>query len=132
MIALPYLTLASDEPYWVMRETFLSAFDQEDFAFREVLKIDHAYLSDWFHTQDNAEFFFSIPTVNIVSGKTQFINGRHRTAVLLAHMEEIPIAFDMRHLNSDARRFVESIPKRPLSLSEPFFLPDLHICDSLP
>ena len=132
MITLPFLTLTSDEPYWVTRETFLSAFDQEDFKFREVLGIHHAYLSDWFHTQEKEKVFFSIPTVSIVSGKTQFINGRHRTAVLLAHLEEIPIAFAMNHLMPDARRVAESIPKRPLSLSEPFFLPDLPICNSLP
>lgn len=132
MLAFPYLTLNSDEPYWVTRETFLSAFNQEDFTFREVLNIDYAYLSDWFHTKENTELYFSLPTVGVVSSKTQFINGRHRTAVLLAHLEEIPVAFAMDDLNPDARRFIENIPKRPLSLTESFFLPDLPICDSLP
>jgi hypothetical protein len=39
MLCFPLLTLATDAPYWIARDTFFSAFSQSDFHCREVIKV---------------------------------------------------------------------------------------------
>src|SRR4029079_18588645 len=104
MRCLPELTLSSDSPYWVARDAFLSHFDQADFHCRESHHIVPSYLSDWFYTPEDGTMRFCLPTVMFIAGKTQFINGRHRTAVLLPHLKELPIAFSA--INETPREFL--------------------------
>ena len=130
MRCLPFVTLDSDKPYWIKRESFLAFFDHTDFMCREVSDVSPSYLSAWFHEQPNNLPFFYLPTVTFVSGKTQFINGRHRTAVLLPHLSELPMAFHLSILGSNA--LLAQLDKRPLNLEEVIMLPRLPIAEHLP
>lgn len=132
MLCLPELTLETDVPCWISKATFFSLFDLDDFECRDQRQVIQAYLNDWFFWRDNGILGFFVPTVNVVSGKTQFINGRHRTAVLLNYLEEIPMAFAVEHLSLNDRLFFDEIPKGELSLLEPINIPDLDIFISLP
>lgn len=138
MRCLPYLTLSDDEPFWVTRETFLQHFDQDDFLCRESQVVTHAYLAEWFFSQADGTSRFMLPTVQIIAGKTQFINGRHRTAVLLHYQNEFPIAFalpDKGAISSSAREaqdFLRCLAPRPLDIHQFIELPDLPIVDRLP
>lgn len=138
MRCLPQLTRNDDEPYWITREVFLQHFDQDDFLCRESIDITHSYLAEWFYTSEDGALHFNLPTVGFVAGKTQFINGRHRTAVLLHYQNEFPIAFalpDNSAISSSARKaqdFLLSLALRPLDLHEFIELPDLPIVDRLP
>jgi hypothetical protein len=122
----------TDVPFWVKRSDFDRHFDQDDFLNREVRDVQDAYLNDWFNFFENGVIRFYIPVVGLVSGKTDLISSRHRLAVLLPHLEELPFAFATAHLNSDDRIFLASIPKRPLDLSATFWIPDFPIRESLP
>lgn len=123
----------SDQPHWITRDVFYSHFDQDDFRCRVVKNVEFTYRSDWFHTLANGTIGFYIPVVSAIGRRTDLIGTRHRLAVLLPHMTELPVAFAMGcHLTSKAREFLESIPKRPLHTLEPFWIPDFPIRDSLP
>jgi hypothetical protein len=126
------VNLPTDIPHWVTREDFYRYFDQADFVNREVQDVQAAYLKDWFHTTEDGTIKFLIPIVCTLGARTDLIGSRHRLAVLLPLLHELPIAFATRHLQADARRFLETIPKRPLNLAEPFWIPDLPIRDTLP
>ncbi len=131
IFCFPELTLNSDIPFWISRATFFSKFDLKDFSCREEPNVIHAYRSEWFRQLDTGELHFIIPTVSIVAGKTQFINGRHRTAVLLSYLEEVPIAFSVEHLYLSDQKFIDRIPKRPMTLATPIKLPELPIYNSI-
>jgi hypothetical protein len=127
------VNLITDEPHWIKREDFYRYFDQKDFLDREVQEVQPAYLNDWFHTSKDGKVEFYIPVVGVSDGKTDLIGTRHRLAVLLLYLDLIPIAFAMGFLlQEDARRFLATIPKRPLDLSEPLWIPDLPIKEKLP
>lgn len=91
-----------------------------------------AYLSDWFEVKDNGDVMFYIPVTGATGVKTDLIGTRHRLAVILPHLEVLPIAIATGHLTPEGRSLLQTIPKTPLSLSSPFWLPDFPICDSLP
>lgn len=131
MRCFPELTLGTDVPAWVTKSTFYETFDQTDFFIREIHDVEDAYLGEWFY-EENGETRFLLPTVGLVAGRTQFINGRHRTAVLLRHLDELPIAFAVDHLDAIARGIIGAIPKRPLNLTQHIFLPDLPVKARLP
>ena len=128
MHCLSCLTLDSDMPFWVTREAFYEHFDQRDFLCRESEKVEAYYLSSWFHTPDDGIPRFLLPTVQFVANNTQFISGRHRTAVLLPYMRHLPIAFSL--INRPPRDFVGRVTSRPLELQEFIELPDLPIVES--
>lgn len=96
MRCLPGLTIASDNPFWVPRKSFLAEFDQEDFHRREARNVTPAYLTDWFSPGDPPRFM--LPAVQFVGGQTQFISGRHRIAVLLPYLFELPMSFTCHEL----------------------------------
>lgn len=138
MRCLPELTMNDDEPYWVTREAFLQHFDQDDFLCRESVNITHSYLAEWFYTHTDGTLRFMLPTVGFDAGKAQFINGRHRTAVLLQYLEEIPVAFALPDkvasaLSAEkAQDFLRRLALKPLNLNEFIELPDLPIMECLP
>ena len=122
-----------DVPYWIAKNDFSVYFDQIDFAFRDVHDVHPAYLSDWFHVDEQGRLRFRLSPVGAVAGKTQFISGRHRMAVILPHLTDLPIAFAFhKYLPKRERRLLESIPKRPLDMTVPLELPDFPIRDRLP
>jgi len=129
-MCIPTLTQDTDQPFWVARDSFYKHFDQSDFHFRDSQRVSWSYLSDWFFSQTHGQLHFILPTVHFVSGKTQFINGRHRTAVLLHHMNEVPMAFALGGF-SDLSVF-HSLDKRQLNLSASIELPDLPVVERLP
>ena len=129
MQCTPFLTTAGDTAFWIPRKLFCKQFDQNDFNRRESKSIFPAYLLHWFEPTGNFAKSFVLPTVHFVSGKTQFINGRHRTAVLLMHMENIPIAFtEIAQMSNNWRRL-----RSPLAINPriPFEIPDLPILDRI-
>lgn len=122
----------TDEPYWISRSTFYESFDQDDFRNRQVLDVTSAYLQDWFYRAGDGRLMFYIPVVGALGRRTDLISSRHRLAVLLPYLKELPFALAMGHLQGEARNFLESLPKRPLDTSVSFWLPDLPIRDKLP
>ena len=129
MRCLPEVTLPTDQPFWVTKASFFAYFDQADFQCRDQVAPVAAYRSDWFC---DGQTRFILPTVAMIGGKTQFVSGRHRTAVLLEFLEELPIAFARPILDPTAIHIIEEIPKRSLALTEHIFLPDLPVKDHLP
>ena len=130
MQCIPTLTLGTDQPFWVTRESFYQHFDQADFRCRESQQISLSYLASWFFAKSDGSLHFMLPTVRFVAGKTQFINGRHRAAVLLHHLDEIPLAFAFNVL-SDSSVFY-CLDKRPLNITTTIELPDLPVAERLP
>ena len=130
MRCLPGLTQNSDTPFWVTRNAFLEHFDQADFLCRESGAVIPAYLAAWFHKPKGGADQFCLPVVMFIAGKTQFINGRHRTAVLLPYLEELPIAFSQ--FNKPPQDFLSRLNLRPLPLDQYIDLPDFPILGIMP
>jgi hypothetical protein len=63
---------------------------------------------------------------------TQFISGRHRTAVLLRHLENVPLSFDSRFTTKDEEDWLWSIAAGPVNRGIQIELPDLPINAALP
>jgi hypothetical protein len=126
------MQLDTDIPYWFTRETFHNCFDQPDFLDRDIVEVEPAYLSAWFAATEEATPRFCIPVVSAVDGRTDFIGSRHRLAVLLPHLDELPIAVVTAHLAPESQRFLDRIPRRVLDRAQPFWIPDFPRCDKLP
>lgn len=129
---LPYVHLATDAPWWIEKSSFLQHFDQDDFLCRQIRNVVDAYLHEWFHDGPDATRFFKIPPISVNNGKTQFISGRHRTAVLLRHLERIPLSFDMRHISVADMKWISFVAVEPIETHTLIDLPDLPIRPSLP
>lgn len=132
MNVLALTSVTTDVPWWITREVFFRYFDQKDFLDRDVDDVQSEYRSDWLHFFDDGTIGFYIPVVSAIRTRTDLIGTRHRLAVLLSHLEELPVAFAMGHLGDEARDYIDSIPKRALDLSEPFWIPDLPILEDSP
>lgn len=125
MQVFSYINLPSDQPFWIPRSAFLTQFDQHDFnAYRDVANVAHAYRRDWFYKREK-RLEFILPVVSFVRDKTQFINGRHRTAVLLNYLPELPLALASILLSPNHVKLKGAISKRPLDQAIPFELPEL-------
>jgi hypothetical protein len=135
---LPELTKDSDLPFWISRTSFYKHFDQEDFLQRDAQDVDPSYLDDWFNTDIDGTKYFILPTVQFISDETQFINGRHRTAVLLSYLDEIPLAFevssfwDRERQDEKKLQLLHEMTPRPINMCEHINLPDLSIKQRLP
>lgn len=132
MRCLPSVTIDTDLPFWVTRVAFFEHFDQADFHCRKSQTIMPTYLRKWFPVDRNGAIYFSLPAVHFVQGRTQFINGRHRTAVLLNFMDAVPLAFDSRFMSASDKRFLDRITTERLDLAQEIELPALPIQESLP
>jgi hypothetical protein len=130
MRCLPDVMLPTDSPFWINRDAFLKHFDQVDFNCRECKDVAPFYLAEWFYTPENGSARFILPTVMFINGKTEFISGRHRTAVLLPFLAEFPIAFGM--INKPPDDFLRKLAPRVLTLNEMIELPDLPIVEHIP
>ena len=124
-----YFNLPEDKPYLINIHDFKKYFDQDDFVNRDCFNVKDAYLSSWFSVDEENRQVFILPTVQFVNGRTQFINGRHRTAVLINYMELIPIALAMP-LNWEPK-VLNKINQRPIVKDKTIEIPNLKIYDSL-
>lgn len=130
MLVMPRTGLDTDQPFWIRRDSFFRQFDQLDFRCREIGSVQNAYLADWFELHPSGMKYFKISTVALVSSGTQFMNGRHRAAVLLNFLDEIPIAFAVHHLSN--MHLFKSLEKRHLDLTQEILIPDLPVKAQLP
>lgn len=128
MRCLPELTVATDHPIWVRRDAFFAHFDQADFYCREAQVVQKAYLADWFHSPAPEHIHFMLPAFQILRGKTEFISGRHRVAVLLDYLSLLPMA--VVRVDQQGEPLLDRIIERPLRLDEYIDLPDLPIVES--
>jgi hypothetical protein len=126
--------LNTDRPYWVSREAFFKYFDQADFHCRDVENVTSSYLSDWFDVWRDGIRRFKVPAVYFVTTsadtRTEFVSGRHRTAVLLRFLDKVPLSFTPTVDKNPA--FFSRLVIRPIEADELFSLPDLPICEKLP
>lgn len=125
MLVLPWIGRDTDQPFWITREKFFDQFDQNDFHCREVGSVQPTYFADWFGHFTSGARFFRIPSVGLLSSGTQFVNGRHRAAVLLNFLDEIPVAFAVTPFSNLI--LFDRLEKRPLDLTQQIFLPDLPV-----
>jgi hypothetical protein len=89
------MTAATDRPIWITRGDFHRRAHVQNYLCRDVQDVHtNAYLADWFRRSSSAGggLHFYLPSIALERGLITFINGRHRTAVLLAHVELIPMA----------------------------------------
>ena len=127
------VNLNTDLPYWIEVSSFINNFDQADFRIREVQNITDAYLKSWFYDNSNGECHFLIPPVSVRSGVTQFISGRHRTALLMKHLKRLPLSFDSRFLSESDEKWIDSVASGQIDLKNDVIeLPDLPIKEVLP
>jgi hypothetical protein len=132
MRCLSWVSLDTDVPYWVLRSSFLRHFDQKDFLSRNVKDVVSAYLGDWFCADVDGARRFKIPAVSVVSGTTQFISGRHRTAVLLKYLDRVPLSFITRDLSDVDKAWIDTVVAERIGSDSVIELPDLPIRPSLP
>ena len=124
----PSCTVADAVPYWIKKTDFLKYFCQHDAQFRLPTVLVHAYLVEWFRCYDTLTF--TMPGIHFVDGKTEFFNGRHRTALLFKFLDELPFSFETNSSNDE--RLLSVIPKRPLLPTDRLFVPDLPIWKNMP
>jgi hypothetical protein len=99
---------------------------------RDVEHVVDAYLEEWFYSDASGNRHFLIPPVSVRQKVTQFISGRHRTAVLLRHLDSVPLAFDSRFTTKEEEDWVWSIASGPVNKSVQLELPDFPIRAALP
>jgi hypothetical protein len=86
-----------------------------------------AYLNEWFGPpNENGICSFSLPAVWLKGGRISFINGRHRTAVLVEHLEILPMALT-NDAGDDHESLFNSIKYSDLSLNDLIQIPDLPV-----
>lgn len=132
MRCFPAVNLETDVPFWISRNSFSQNFDQQDFLCRDIEHVVDAYLEEWFYSDPNGNRYFLVPPVSVRRKVTQFISGRHRTAVLLRHLENVPLSFDSRFTTKDEEDWVWSIASGPVNKGIQIELPDLPIKAALP
>lgn len=124
-MCIPELTVGTDKAFWVTRDVFEREFDRSDFRCRNSQIIERKYSSHWLREDSRGAVWFIVPTVQMISGATQFINGRHRAAVLFHEMTRVPIAFTM----GPAQELANRLGLEPVSKDRPISLPDLPVVD---
>jgi hypothetical protein len=127
MLCRPEITAATDRPIWIARGDFDRYVHRQNFLCRDVQHVHtDAYFADWFQSSGTGgPLHFCLPSIALERGLITFINGRHRTAVLLAHVELIPMAVvtsggvdqplfvEIRHSDLDLGCLIE-IPDLPI------------------
>lgn len=131
MDCLPLITKSTDVPFWIKRLDFNRLVHSQNYLCRNVQAIyPDAYLADWFVPSGvSGVHGFPLPTVYLDAGRIKFINGRHRTAVLLKHLEVVPMAMavDAASENHDFQALFASIKHADLRLDAPIQLPSLPL-----
>jgi len=83
---------AHDIHYLIDLPKFMEIVDQDDLARRKSKTIRNAYHQYWFDDADSAFPSFDSPVFYLDNGVARFINGRHRTLMLLRHLDCLPMA----------------------------------------
>jgi hypothetical protein len=126
MRCLPEINLPTDRPFWIERHVFMGAVHLQNYLCREVQNVYPAYLEDWFGQPSHGGLpTFKLPPVYLEGGCIKFISGRHRTAVLVAHLEILPMALDTRTDHDEA--LFDSVRHSDLRLDGTIEIPDLPI-----
>jgi hypothetical protein len=120
---LSYTDHCCDSSYFIPKDKFLILFDQSDFTNRKCQNVRSEYRSDWFVKNDYNENCFILPVVAFINNRTQFINGRHRTAVLLKYMDLIPLT--LAYPFSMTKHHLNQITTKPIKKNDFIDLPDL-------
>ena len=81
----------------------------------------------WFYTSSDGVRYFNLPAFFLKGGRAKFINGRHRTALLLDHLELLPMA--LTQMDDESAAVLERIVQRALNLGEVLNLPDLPVLE---
>ncbi|MBU2709383.1 hypothetical protein KCM76_25555 [Zooshikella marina] len=127
MMVYPYVNLNTDIAYWISADMFNNFIDQEDFiGNRAQVNVVDGYLESWFY-ENSDRIYFILPTITIVDGRTQFINGRHRLSVLLKTMVTLPVSF-----SESAQSYVHSYSLEQIDMSQKMELPNYCIYNELP
>lgn len=129
MFVMPHVLNSHDEGFWISRDDFVRYFDATDFLKRDRVGVEPLYLDSWFYELDGKRYFI-LPVVQFFQGKTQFINGRHRVAVLLqGGIERLPIAFATKTPSFSERDkdVLKSWGLEPVRLDRKFLIPDFSI-----
>ncbi len=83
---------AQDVFYLIKVEQFMRVVDRWDLEQRESKQIENAYHEHWLSKCADGTYLFHAPRFCLREGIARFINGRHRTLVLMQHLKEIPMA----------------------------------------
>ncbi|MEW8262888.1 MAG: hypothetical protein AB2736_11040 [Candidatus Thiodiazotropha taylori] len=115
-----------DKAFWVSLEVFEAQFDLGEYnEFRDVRVVERNYAKQWFYLDQSGILRFSLPVIDYYNGSTEFINGRHRTAVLFNELDRIPMALSQRA----TKVLLSRSALTPLRENEQFILPDLPKVD---
>lgn len=115
-----------DRAFWVPREVFEAKFDLGEFnEFRDAQEVERNYAKQWFYFDRSGNRRFLLPAVHYYNGSTEFINGRHRTAVLFNELNQIPMALTP----SAVKALLPGSHLIQLEENEQFTLPDLPMVD---
>lgn len=127
-MCFPELAVPSDRPYWIRRAGFQEVVHHDNYLCRDVQRVHAmAYLDEWFVDEGpGSRLRFRLPAVYLDGGRIKFINGRHRTAVLVEHMELLPMAFSKQPERTDITVF-DTIVHSGIALGCPFELPTLPL-----
>lgn len=121
---------AQDKHYLIDVKKFMRVVDPDDLECRDSKIIHDSYHEHWFRGQ-----LFLPPVFYLTKGVARFINGRHRTLVMIKHMDQIPMAL----ANMDgypnftetphqlSRKVLRHISLARLNGKEEFIFPDLPI-----
>jgi len=129
MKCLAEVTAESDTPYWVRRDAFLSVVDHADFECRDSLVIQPRYLSTWFSGSNGGKSYFILPAFYLERGRAFFINGRHRTALLLQHLQLVPMS--LTKTDAESTQYLEWMIEGRIQSGDLLELPDLSIVDAI-
>jgi hypothetical protein len=128
MLCQPQIIKSTDRPFWIKREDFQRLVHIQNYMCREEQYVyPNAYLNEWFGPPDGKGIrSFSVPAVWLKGGRITFINGRHRTAVLVEHLEILPMALT-NDAGDDHESLFNSIKHSDLNLNDLIQIPDLPI-----
>lgn len=130
-----YLESENEDPlFWITKREFEIYISQKDFIEnRDQKDVENKFSEDCFDSKDKRIFFPASVAILREDRTTQFINGRHRTAVLLKFIDPIPLGFVVsahRRCPSgymDGEEYALSLGLSPIMPGSIIELPDLPI-----
>ncbi len=113
----------------------MRVIDQSDLAQRNSQDIKNVYHKHWLSDCQDGRYVFDAPQFYLTKGVARFINGRHRTLLLIKHLTEIPMALTgmdgypiwATHPHQLSINSLNQMSVRKLTGQEIFTFPDLPI-----
>lgn len=117
------ITANSDRIFLVRAADLVNYFDEHDLACRDSDTILDYYHPNWFDQDDEDGSFFTPPAFYFKNGRVIFINGRHRTLLLIKYLRFLPVLLT----KSDAHNLhmISQISEKELDEGFEFHLPAL-------